>query len=88
MEIENYGDMVKREKEQAERILHEFLTAAAEIKKICLAYEYNECGKCPYYDPEKKGCLCDYFTTGLKIDSIELDPYQWYITEWDPLNKQ
>ena len=87
-EAQSIRQIHEEEQEQADRILNEFLTAAAEIKKICLAYEYNECEKCPYYDPEERGCLCDYYTTGLKIDTIGWEPHQWYIAEWDPLKKQ
>lgn len=74
MEIENYGDMVNREKEQAERILNEFLTAAAEIKKICEAHD--QCSpRCPLYGKEEKECSLNY----LDIDSKCMDPWEWKI---------
>lgn len=74
MDVENYGDMVKREQEQAERILHEFLTAAAEIKKICMAHD--QCSpKCPLYDKEKDFCRNTY----LLVDTQGMDPWEWEI---------
>lgn len=72
MEIENYGDMVQREKEQAERILNDFLTAAVEIKKICQAHD--QCGpQCPLYDKDVKECNLHFFD----IDTETLDPWEW-----------
>ena len=76
MEIENYGDMVNREKEQAERIMNEFLTAAKELKKIC---ESNDnCGpQCPLYDKKTKDGMMD----PQEIDSYFVQPYQWIIRD-------
>lgn len=76
MEIENYGDMVNREKEQAERILNDFLTAAKEIKKICQAHDQCE-PQCPLYDKENKDCF--FGTPSLDIDTSGLNPWEWEI---------
>lgn len=73
MEIENYGDMLEREKEQAERILNEFFTAATEIQKICEAHD--QCGpQCPLYD--KGTCRA----TMAVIDTELRDPYEWRVS--------
>lgn len=76
MDVENYGDMVNCEKEQAERILNEFLTAAAEIKKICLAHD--ECSsQCPLFYKGTQECILDPY----EIDTCGLTPFEWNIEE-------
>ena len=75
MDVEKYGDMVQREKEQAERILNEFLTSAAEIKKICLAHD--ECSsQCPYFYKGTGECILDPY----EIET-GLIPVEWNIEE-------
>ena len=76
MEIENYGDMVKQEKEQAERILQEFLADAEEIRKICQAHD--QCSpQCPLYDKEYKDCCFEAHDVG--IDTRGHQPWEWEI---------
>lgn len=73
-EAQSIRERHEEEQEQAEIILHEFLTSAKELKKICEAHD--KCNsQCPLYDKEAQWCQVSPSRT--LIDTDALDPWQW-----------
>lgn len=74
-EAQSIRDRHEEEQDQAERILHEFFTAAAEMQKICQAHD--QCNsQCPLYNKYIKGC--HLFISVIDSDS---PPFEWIIEE-------
>lgn len=72
-EAQSIRERREEEQEQAEIILHEFLTAAKEIKKICAARD--KCtAECPLFDKEWHECTLNY--NCYQIDT-SVSPFEW-----------
>lgn len=74
-EAQSIRDSREEEQHQAEIILHEFLTAADEIYKICMAHPDCE-AQCPLFDKKTHECVLIPET----IDT-SVSPFEWIIEE-------